>query len=288
MVIDFRVRPPFRGFLNMGIFTKWANPETDPRKMGAFGMGRDPVPSCEQKSLDLWKAEMDEAQIEKCVVMGRKTKGTGIKAGNVLAEDLYDLANMFPDRVIPFAGIDPTEADAYKEVEYAATKLGFKGISIDPGWCEPCMYAEDERIMPVYETASSLGLIVSITCSAVVGPDLTYSDPVTIQHVAKKFPDLKITVAHAAWPNVEKMLGVAMTCPNIYLIPDVYFYTDNMPFADGYVTAANGYMKYRTLFASTYPVGGFKQSIEKWSSKGLTEESLRLTLHDNAADLLGL
>ena len=55
-----------------------------------------------------------------------------------------------------------------------------------------------------------------------------------------------------------------------------------------YVTAANGYLKYRTLFASTYPVGGLKQSIEKWSAKGFTQESLQLTLHDNAAELLGL
>ena len=61
-----------------------------------------------------------------------------------------------------------------------------------------------------------------------------------------------------------------------------------MPMSDMYVTAANGYLKYRTLFASTYPVGGLKQSIEKWSAKGFTQESLQLTLHDNAAELLGL
>ncbi len=106
--------------------------------------------------------------------------------------------------------------------------------------------------------------------------------------MAKKFPNLKIVVAHACWPFVPQILGVAMTCPNIYLVPDVYLYTDNMPMSDLYVTAANGYLKYRTLFASTYPVGGLRQSIEKWSAKGFTEESLKLTLHDNAAELLGL
>lgn len=288
MIIDFRVRPPFRGFLNMGIFTKWATPETDPRKQGAFGTGRPPVPSCEQKSMDLFIKEIKEAGIDKCVVMGRKTNGSGITSGNVLAEDLAELRDMYPDLIIPFAGIDVTDPDAPRHVEEAAKKFHFKGVSIDPGWCVPPTYADDEALMPIYEAADAHGLIISVTCSAVVGPDLTFSDPVAIQHVAKRFPNLKITVAHAAWPHVAKMIGVCLTCPNVYIIPDVYFYKDNMPMADMYATAANGFMMYRTLFASTYPVGGFKEATDKWSSRGLTPEALKHTLGENAAELLNL
>jgi len=288
MVIDFRVRPPYRGFLEMGIFTKYVVPQADPRKMSAFDMGRASVPSCEQKSMDLFIQEMDEAGVEKCVVMGRMNKGSGINAGNILPEDLYELTKLYPGRFVPFAGIDPNEVDAIKHVERAAREFGFKGISMDPGWCEPCMYPDDERILAICETARDHGLIVTITASGVAGPDLTYADPLPIQRVAKKFPTLKFVVAHACWPFVPQMLGVAMTCPNIYLVPDVYFYTDNMPMADLYVTAANGYLKYRTLFASTYPVCGLKQSIEKWSAKGLTPDVLQNTLYNNAAELLGL
>ena len=54
MVIDFRVRPPYRGFLEMGIFTKYVVPQKDPRKLSAFEMGRAGVPSCEQRSMDLF------------------------------------------------------------------------------------------------------------------------------------------------------------------------------------------------------------------------------------------
>ncbi len=288
MVIDFRVRPPYRGFRELGIFTKWAKPETDPKKMGAFGTGRGPVPSCEQGSMELFMQEMDEAEVDACVVMGRRTKGEAINAGNVSADDIYELANAYPGRFIPFAGIDPTDDDAAKQVERVVKELGFKGISIDPGWCVPCMYADDERIAPVYETCAQLGTIVTVTCSAVVGPDMTYSDPVAIQHVASRWPNLKIVVAHACWPHIEEMIGVSLACPNVYLCPDVYFYTDNMPMHEHLVTAANGFMMYRTLFASTYPVGGLKESILKWSSKGLTPKALQCTLHDNAAELLGL
>ena len=287
MVIDFRVRPPYKSFLQLGIFPRWANPVTDPLKMSPFGMGRDPVPSCEQGSMELFLKEMDEAGVNKCVVMGRRTRNSSTGAGNVEAEELRELALAYPDRFLPFAGIDPTDDDAPALVEQAGN-MGFKGISMDPGWCVPALYADDNRVLRVCEACERLGLIAVITHSAVVGPDLGYCDPGAIQHVAQAFPHLNIVVAHASWPNIEKALGMAMLCPNVYLCPDVYFYTDNMPMSEHLVTAANGYLKYRMLFASTYPVGGLKQSVEKWSRKGLTQEALRLTLHDNAARLLQL
>ena len=287
MVIDFRVRPPYKSFPQLGIFPRWANPVTDPLKMSPFGMGRDPVPSCEQGSMELFLKEMDEAGVNKCVVMGRRTRNSSTGAGNVEAEELRELALAYPDRFLPFAGIDPTDDDAPAQVEQAGN-MGFKGISMDPGWCVPALYADDNRVLRVCEACERLGLIAVITHSAVVGPDLGYCDPCAIQHVAQAFPHLNIVVAHASWPNIEKALGMAMLCPNVYLCPDVYFYTDNMPMSEHLVTAANGYLKYRMLFASTYPVGGLKQSVEKWSRKGLTQEALRLTLHDNAARLLQL
>ncbi len=287
MVIDFRVRPPYKSFLQLGIFPRWANPVTDPLKMSPFGMGRDPVPSCEQGSMELFLKEMDEAGVNKCVVMGRRTRNSSTGAGNVEAEELRELALAYPDRFLPFAGIDPTDDDAPAQVEQAGN-MGFKGISMDPGWCVPALYADDNRVLRVCEACERLGLIAVITHSAVVGPDLGYCDPCAIQHVAQAFPHLNIVVAHASWPNIEKALGMAMLCPNVSLCPDVYFYTDNMPMSEHLVTAANGYLKYRMLFASTYPVGGLKQSVEKWSRKGLTQEALRLTLHDNAARLLQL
>ncbi len=187
MVIDFRVRPPYRGFLEMGIFTKYVVPQKDPRKLSAFEMGRAGVPSCEQRSMELFMQEMDEAGVEACVVMGRKNKGHAINAGNILPEDLYELADSHPGRFLPFAGIDPNDAGACKEVEYVAKELGFKGISMDPGWCEPCMHADDERILAVCETASQLGIIVTLTASGVAGPDLSYADPLTISAWPRSF-----------------------------------------------------------------------------------------------------
>lgn len=127
-----------------------------------------------------------------------------------------------------------------------------------------------------------------MSVSAALGPDLTYSDPVIVQHVANRYPDMKIVVAHACWPHVERMLGVAMRCPNVYLVPDCYVYIDCMPFADTYIEAANSFLKYRTIFGSTYPERSLKQTIEGWKKRPWDPEALELSLYGNAARLLGI
>jgi len=99
---------------------------------------------------------------------------------------------------------------------------------------------------------------------------------------------MKIVVAHGCWPHVERMLAVAMRCPNVYLVPDCYVYIDCMPFADTYIEAANSFLKYRTIFGSTYPERSLKQTIEGWKKRPWDPEALELSLYGNAARLLGI
>ena len=61
-----------------------------------------------------------------------------------------------------------------------------------------------------------------------------------------------------------------------------------MPMFEAYAHAANSFLKYRFLFASSYPIRGFAQCIENWHERGLEFEALQRSLHDNAAELLGL
>lgn len=38
MVIDFRIRPPYKGFMNLGIVRNWQSVPDDPRKMRPTGV----------------------------------------------------------------------------------------------------------------------------------------------------------------------------------------------------------------------------------------------------------
>ena len=166
--------------------------------------------------------------------------------------------------------------------------MGFKGISVDPGWLNPPLKGDDPIFTPVYDKCAELGGILVMSVSAALGPDLTYSDPVIVQHVATRYPGMKIVVAHGCWPHVERMLAVAMRCPNVYLMPDCYLYIPGWPYARDYVKAANSYLKYRTLYASAYPLRGFEQCYKGWCAQPFEPDALKANLYDNAARLLGL
>ena len=79
-----------------------------------------------------------------------------------------------------------------------------------------------------------------------------------------------------------------MFTPNLYLAPDCYFYVDDMPMADEMLKAANTFLKYQILFASSYPVRGLTQSVADWKRRGWHDDSLELSLYGNAARLLRL
>lgn len=283
--IDFRIRPPYKDFLNTGIFKGWD--PTTPESIGCTSWWRMPIASQRHGSFEEFLRENDAAGIVKSVIMGRRTGDSGLGSGQIDNALVHELMVNYPDRFEGFCGIDPLEDGCLDDIRRCHA-WGFKGVSVEPGWLNPNMYADDPRITPVYDLANELGMIVNITASAFVGPDISYTEPVNIQHVATAYPNMKIVVTHACWPNIDKILGVCLVCPNVYLAPDCYFYTRNMPFADQLVRAGNSWMRYRILFNSSYPVMGVGQAIDVWKHMGLDDEAICRHLFWNAKNLLGL
>ena len=281
MLIDFRVRPPFKSHMETCVFNGGPIPGV-PGKQSIFDIGKERVPSKEARSIEMFMEEMDATGTTRAVIMGRKADDYG----SVNNDDSAELAAKYPGRFIPFAGINPGLPGQVEEIERCA-RMGFRGIGLDCGWLRQPMYIDDARVDPIYEKCQELGLIASITCSFMLGPDMTYSDPDAIMRVAARFPDLKIVVPHGCWPHVHKALAMAIRCPNVWLVPDCYLYIHNFPLSEEYVIAANTYLKYRILYASSYPVRSLEQALEGWRGRAFTDEALRNTLHDNAARLLG-
>ncbi|WP_294487291.1 amidohydrolase family protein [uncultured Mailhella sp.] len=284
-VIDCRIRPPYKSFLTAGIFKGW-----DPisaESITAPQWFRKAVPSQRHGSMDEFLHEMDDAGIVKAVVMGRRTNDTGICSGQIDNAEVHDIVEQYPDRFIGFAGINPLEEGCLDDIRRCHA-WGFKGISVEPGMLNPSVFSDDKRLYPVYELVNELGMVLTLNISCFVGPDISYANPVHVQHVAQAFPNLKILVSHAAWPDFDRMLAVCLLHPNVYLAPDYYFYSRNMPFADQLVRAGNSWMRHRIVFNSSYPVCGLKQAVEQWAGSGLDDDAITRQLYWNAKTLLGL
>ena len=252
MVIDFRIRPPYKGFMNLGIVRNWQSVPDDPRKMRPTGFERLPVPSMEHASVDMLVDEMKAAGITKGVLHGRHTGNA--RYGDVSNAEVNELLLRYPGLFVALAGISPNAPDALEEIEHCVRDWGFKGVALDPGWCSPAMYATDPKIEPILDLCQQLGVFVSITMSAYGGPDLSYCDPTPLVPMLRKFPKVNVVIPHGCWPKVQEAVGAALLCPNLYLAPDCYFFLRNMPMRHEYANAANSFLKYRFLFSTSYPI----------------------------------
>ena len=285
MIIDARVRPPFKSLKQVLAAAPGSRP---PVKRSPLVSGYERPPSMVQKSLDLFMEEMDEAGVEKGILVGRQAGHR-----NVSNDDIAELRNMYPDRFpVAIAGIDGNdEKAAIIEVERTIKDMGFKGIAMDPGWSVPPLYVDDKSLYPIYSKCAELGGILYLTCSLMQGPDISYAEPARIQRVANAFPTLQIVVVHGAFPFTNEMLGVMIAnapLGNLWVAPDFFQFIPGFAGAQDWVEAANHYMGDRMLYASSYPVRPIKQSLEEFRRFRYEPEVLENIMAKNAANLFGI
>ena len=283
MIIDFRVQPPFKSFLDI-YFYRQRPPVQDPVTVNAFSIGRRESRSYVDRSIELFVQEMDEANIDLAVIMGQRS---GKAWGSVSNDDICELLGRYPGRFVGFAGVDPHDPGASNEIR-RSVELGCRGISVLPGWSDPPLHDDDRAVYPVYETAAELDVPVMITSSHVIGPDMSYAMPEYVQRVALAFPQVTFIIGHACWPWTTQACALGMRCTNVYLMPEIYMYIRDMPGAEDYVGAANSYLSHRMLYSSCFPTRSLEQALEDFHRLPIAPQSQEQLLWRNGARILGI
>lgn len=278
MIFDFRLRPPFKGFKNLSIFNPVCN------SAGPMALRGTHTASAHEKSMELFFQEMKEAGVEKGVVMARNI---GNKAASVSNEDVKELAEMYPDVIIPFGGVDLSSGvfAAVKELE-TCMSYGFRGVALEPGWNDPARLPDDAVFYPIYAMCEQAELPVVLTVSLYQGPTLEYSNPVHIQNIANDFPRLQIVVAHACYPWIPQIFNVAMLHPNIWLIPDLYMHNPMTPGREMYQNGCRWMNCDRIIFGSAYPCYDIRDAVEDLKNYHFTKEEEEKIFFKNACKLL--
>ncbi|AOB40090.1 amidohydrolase [Bordetella parapertussis] len=283
MIVDLRLRPPIPGFARSTLYQ--AGPKTSHPDF--------PVePSVGQCSLPLLISEMDAAGVAVGVVPGRYSmEPFGIVSNDELATLFAD----YPGRFVGFMGLDlgwPMQR-MLDEIDARVGTPGFRGVALEPTISADASFCgmNDKRLYPIYEACVKHGVPVSVTLSAVLQAftkrPYEHSNPVQAYQVAIDFPSLDIVIAHAAYPWVMEMIGVCLTCPNVWLSPDLYL-TNVFPGAQEYAKAAATYLPRRTLFGTGYPAKPFKPMIDAYAAWGWPQDVVAAILGGNAARLLRL
>lgn len=282
-IIDMRLRPPIPAWTRGSVFRTAMH---YPRHFFTFKGAR----SAWLESLDVLFEEMDSAGIKYGLLMGRAAAGAG-NLGGVSNKEIVECVTTYPDRFLGFLGID-LEAiqDGLAEVKEYGRTPNIKGISIEPGSAKTPRWCDDPSLDPIYRAAREYDLPVSISLSGLLsalgGHDISWSNPVSVQRAAQKYPDVKFIVSHAAWPYAAEMVVVALACPNVYVSPDLYASTAGMICADIYVKGANMFLEDRMLFGTAYPTKDIQESLRDFLDLGWRQEIIPKILWHNAAKLL--
>lgn len=276
-VIDFRLRPPVGGFLDMILYK-----DADRRDRITRMHGFEPAASAVARSLPMLLAEMDAAGVTYGLLPARYSD----RLGSVTNDEVMRIVAAHPGRFVAAAAVDPTDRrKAAAEIDEAAAN-GFRAINFEPGSYPTPMRADDRRLYPIYGCCEDLRIPIIVMGGGSAGPDLDFTHPVAIDHVAADFPSLPIVVSHGGWPWVHGILHVAYRRSNVYISADQYL--ANMAGMHDYIAAINGFLGDRFIYGSSYPFLPVDACLAWFRSLPIDPAVLDRVLYANAAQLLGL
>ncbi len=203
-----------------------------------------------------------------------------------------------PDRLIGFAGIDPTFGNAaLEEINQLNENPSFSGLVL----CPPCQgfHPCDTRALHVYELAEKLKMPIYFLYGGVLPSSaiLDYAQPAALDEMARGFPNLKIVISHLGFPWVEQTIALLAKHKNIFA--DVAGLTNKPWQAYRSLNLAYEYgVIEKLLFASDFPTYTVKTAVEALYNlnkitldsvlPAVPREQLRGIVERDSLSLLGL
>ncbi|MEM7128302.1 MAG: amidohydrolase family protein [Chloroflexota bacterium] len=191
------------------------------------------------------------------VVFGGKAKLAGLWVDD---RDVAAYVHEDPTRLIGFLSLDPTQLNWEEELRFGHQELGMQGIKLMP------MYAgfmpQDESLNPLWTYAQENGLPVLLhtgTTFISQGP-LKTTLPRHIDDVARRFPEVRIVMAHLAHPYEGECVAVIRKHPHVYADVSALHYRPWQLFHSLMLVHEYG-VWHKLLFGTDFPVTTVDESI---------------------------
>ncbi|HWM16421.1 MAG TPA: amidohydrolase family protein, partial [Microbacterium sp.] len=197
------------------------------------------------------------------------------------------------DVLIPFGSVDPNRgAEAIDLARRLIEDHGVRGFKFHP--TVQGFDPSDEAHHPLYEVLEDAGVVALFhTGQTGIGAGLPggrglllgLSNPMLLDPVAARFPQLQIVMAHPSVPWQDEALSVATHKHNTWI--DLSGWSPKY-FPDELVRHANSILKRRVLFGSDFPLLTPERWMRDVEQTALKPEVMPGILKDNAVRLLGL
>jgi predicted TIM-barrel fold metal-dependent hydrolase len=247
-----------------------------------------------------WVHEMDKYGLERLVMFTSVPGDHPSVAAAVQA---------FPDRIVGYTMLDPTQPHAVDLLRQSAHSHGLKGVTLFPAMHH--FYVHDERLYPLYRAAAELKLpvfvhfgVLKVSIRDKLGLpntfDLRYSNPIDLHKVAIDFPAVNFIIPHFGCGYFRETLMLAAQAPNVYV---------DTSSSNAWMTYMPGPLDLKTVFAKTLQVMGpqrilfgtdsnvfprgwrhdiFRQQVDILQELNVGPEAAALVLGGNIARLLEL
>lgn len=232
--------------------------------------------------------------VDKSIVLGFKSRYLQAEIPNSY---VADYVGRFPQKLIGFAGIDPTERSAVKEVRAAQSDLRLRGLTVSPA--NQDFHPSDTRAMDVYAEAEGLGMPILFHPSGQFTDQskLEFGRPYLLDEVARTFPNLRIVIAQLGQPWVEETICMLGKHEHVYADVSGMLGRPWQAY-NALVTAHQHGVIDRLLFGSDFPYTSAAECIEALYSINqiaqgtnlpvVPREALRGIVERDTLNLLGL
>lgn len=232
--------------------------------------------------------------VDKSIVLGFKSRYLRAEIPN---RYVADYVNRFPQKLIGFAGIDPTETIAKDEILAAHGDLRLRGVTVSPA--NQDFHPTDSRAMRIYSIAERLNMPLLIHSGShfTEQSKLEYARPYLFDEVARAFPKLRIVIAQLGQPWVDET--ICLLAKHQHVFADVSGLLSRPWQAYNALTCAHQYgVIDKLLFGSDFPYTNATDCIEAlYSINQLAQgtnlpvvprEALRGIVERDTLGLLGL
>lgn len=244
-----------------------------------------------QSRWESYRADAPEDTV--AIVFGGKARLSGLWVDDA---KIAELAAANADSIIGFMAIDPTQPGWQDELRFGHQELGLRGIKVMP------MYAgfdpSGPECDPLWAYAQQHGLpVLSHTGTTFVQQaDLRWARPGLFDSVARRFPELRLILAHLGHPYEGECLATIRKNPNVYADISALYYRP-FQFWHALMLAQDYGVMHKILFGSDFPfttVNGSVEGLRKLTEvrieglPGLDPEHLERIINRDALPLLGL
>jgi hypothetical protein len=198
------------------------------------------------------------AGVERAIVFAL---GYGDSAGVESADATTAAAvRRYPEKLTGFAYYDPRRPDALERLRHATGELGLVGVKYGPIYNGVPL--DDPRMVPLYEHCVRHDLPLTMHMGTTFGAaaPLELGRPIHVDPIARRWPDLKMVLAHMGHPWHEECIAVIRKQPNVYAEVSAIFYRP-WQFWNILITAQEYLVTDKIFWGTDFPFATVAESI---------------------------